>query len=147
MRLPGPPAPVFPAGGTLPAKRPIAMLENLFNQGNYAATKQLLDASILRHEATASNLANIETPGYKRVDLPTDYPKEFEAALRSGGKLPVPVLAQDTVTPSHRKDGNNVVLDNELIVMNRNGAEYEALTEFVSGSIKQLRLAITGRNA
>lgn len=31
--------------------------------------------------------------------------------------------------------------------MNRNAAEYDALTEFVSGSLKQLRVAITGRTA
>ena len=31
--------------------------------------------------------------------------------------------------------------------MSKNEAEYEMLTEFVSGSIKQLKLAITGRTA
>ena len=123
------------------------MIENLFTQGNYAATKQMLDASVLRHEALASNLANIETPGYKRLEISRDFQKEFAAALRAGGSVPTPVLAQDTVTPSQRKDGNNVVLDRELLAMNQNGAEFDALTEFVSGSIKQLRLAITGRNA
>ena len=123
------------------------MIEKLFNQGNYAATKQLLDASIVRHEALASNLANIETPGYKRVDLPRDFSKEFAARVRAGGSAPVPVLAQDTAAPSQRKDGNNVVLDHEMMAMNRNVAEYDALTEFVSGSLKQLRLAITGRSA
>jgi len=123
------------------------MIENLFNQGNYAATKQLLDASVLRHEGLASNLANIETPGYKRVDLSPDFAREFAARVRAGGTAPAPVLTQDTATPSQRKDGNNVVLDHELIAMNRNAAEYDALTEFVSGSIKQLRLAVTGRGA
>lgn len=123
------------------------MIENLFTQGNYAATKQMLDASVLRHEALASNLANIETPGYKRLEISRDFQKEFASALRAGGSVPTPVLAQDTVTPSQRKDGNNVVLDRELLAMNQNGAEFDALTEFVSGSIKQLRLAITGRNA
>ena len=146
MRLRGPPVPALPADGTSFAKRPTAMIENLFNQGNYAATKQLLDASVLRHQALASNLANIETPGYKRLDIPREFPKEFEAALRAGRSVPTPVISEDTLTPSQRKDGNNVVLDNELMVMSRNGAEYDALTEFVSGSIKQLRLAITGRN-
>ncbi len=123
------------------------MIENLFNQGNYVATKQLLDASILRHEALASNLANIETPGYKRLDISQDFQKEFSAALKSGDSVPMPKLVQDTATPSQRKDGNNVVLDRELLALNRNGAEYDALTEFVSGSIKQLHLAISGRNA
>ena len=45
------------------------MIEALFNQPNYQATKKLLDVSVLRHEALASNLANLETPNYKRIDV------------------------------------------------------------------------------
>lgn len=121
------------------------MIEKLFNQGNYAATKQLLDAGVVRHEALASNLANIETPGYKRLDLPPDFQKDLVTRMNSGGKGPAPVLIEDTLSPAKGKDGNNVVLDHELMAMNRNAAEYDALTEFVSGSIKQLRVAVTGR--
>ena len=123
------------------------MIDNIFNQGNYAATKMLLDASILRHQALASNLANVETPGYKRLDLPADFVKELAARVRSGASAPTPSLTEDFAAPSQRKDGNNVLLDSELMSMNRNSAEYDALTEFVSGSIKQLRLAVTGRSA
>lgn len=121
------------------------MIENIFNQGTYAASKHLLDASVLRHEALASNLANIETPGYKRVDLPRDFAKEFATRLRAGNPAPTPALVEDTASPAQRKDGNNVTLDRELLAMNRNAAEYDALTEFVSGSLKQIRLAISGR--
>lgn len=123
------------------------MIQGIFNQGTYAASKQLLDASIVRHEALASNMANIETPGYKRVDLPQDFAKQFASSLRGGGTAPAPTLAVDTTAQSQRADGNNVSLDKELLSMNRNAAEYDVLTEFVSGSLKQLRLAISGRNA
>lgn len=123
------------------------MIQEIFTQGTYAASKQLLDASVVRHEALASNMANIETPGYKRVDLPQDFAKQFAASVRNGGTAPTPTLAADTAAPSQRADGNNVSLDKELLSMNRNAAEYDALTEFVSGSIKQLRMAITGRSA
>lgn len=123
------------------------MIQEIFNQGTYSASKQLLDASVLRHEALASNLANIETPGYKRVDLPKDFEKEFAARLRTGGAAAAPNLAVDNDAPALRADGNNVSLDHELLAMNRNAAEYDTLTEFVSGSLKQLRVAITGRTA
>ena len=36
------------------------MIEAIFSQPAYAATKKLMDATALRHEAIASNLANIE---------------------------------------------------------------------------------------
>ena len=38
------------------------MIDALFSQSNYLAAKKMLDASVLRHEAIASNLANLETP-------------------------------------------------------------------------------------
>ena len=125
------------------------MIEQLFSGTNYQATKQLLDAATLRHEALAANIANVETPGYKRVDLAKEFSQEFTAHLHNGGGAgaPVPQIAEDATASARRKDGNNVQLDKELLAMSKNEAEYETLTEFVSGSIKQLRLAITGRSA
>ena len=76
------------------------MIEKLFNQGNYAATKQLLDASIVRHEAFASNLSNIETPGYKRLDLPPDFQKDLVTRMNSGAKGPAPILIEDSLSPA-----------------------------------------------
>ena len=127
----------------------IAMIDQLFSSANYQATKQLLDVAMVRHEALAANLSNIETPGYKRVDLPKDFSQEFATHLRSGGgaSAPMPTIVQDSAASSRRKDGNTVQLDKELLAMSKNEAEYDMLTEFVSGSIKQLKLAITGRSA
>jgi flagellar basal-body rod protein FlgB len=64
-----------------------------------------------------------------------------------GSQIEVPKLAVDNAATSTRKDGNTVELDRELLALNRNNTEFETLTELVSGSIKQLRLAVTGRNA
>ncbi len=127
----------------------IAMIEQLFSGTNYQATKQLLDAATMRHEALAANIANLETPGYKRVDLPKDFAQEFAAHVRSGGTsaAPAPKIVEDSAATARRKDGNTVQLDKELLAMTKNEAEYDVLTEFVSGSIKQLKLAITGRSA
>ena len=43
-----------------------AVLDNLYSQENYLISKKLLDATHLRHEALSNNLANVETPGFKR---------------------------------------------------------------------------------
>jgi flagellar basal-body rod protein FlgB len=61
--------------------------------------------------------------------------------------LPAPVLVQDASATSQRLDGNNVEMDKELIEMSSNTAQYDTLTEFVSASLKQLKVAITGRSA
>ena len=125
------------------------MIEQLFSGTNYQATKQLLDAATTRHEALASNISNIETPGYKRVDLPKDFAREFSTYVQSGGHSAAPAakIVEDASASSRRKDGNTVQLDKELLAMSKNEAEYETLAEFVSGSIKQLKLAISGRSA
>ena len=49
--------------------RMTAILDNLYSQENYLISKKLLDATHLRHEALANNLANVETPGFKRRRL------------------------------------------------------------------------------
>ncbi|MCE9612508.1 MAG: hypothetical protein K8R23_20095 [Chthoniobacter sp.] len=123
------------------------IIESLFSSTNYQASKKLLDAATLRHEALATNLANVETPGYKRVDLPKTFAAEFAERIRSGNVAgaPAPKLAEDLTTTSQRKDGNNVELDKELLALGKNVSEYDTLTEFVSGSLKQLRMAISGR--
>lgn len=123
------------------------MIDRLFATQNYDASKRLLDAAALRQEALAANIANAETPGYKRVDLEQSFATEFAARLRAGqvAGTPTPKIVEDTTTSSERMDGNSVEVDKELLAMGKNGAEFEALTEFVSGSLKQLRMAITGR--
>lgn len=125
------------------------MIEALFSDGNYVAQKKLLDATVLRHEALAANIANVETPGYKRVDLPKTFNDEFAARLRAGDAqtISMPTLSEDADSVSQRPDGNNVDLDKELLVMSGNSMQFETLGEFVSASLRQLRLAITGRQA
>jgi len=109
-----------------------------------------MDVAVLRQEIFASNLANLETPGFKRLQVSTDFTKVFNEALKSGsvgkiGKVQMPTVSKDFATPAQRKDGNNVVLQDELLAMGKNGSEYEALVDFVGGSMRTLKMAITGR--
>lgn len=132
------------------------MIEPVAQSSNYLLARKLLDASVMRHEAIASNIANAETPGYRRMDVAPD----FAAALRSryapgaasaasAADLAAlqPRLAEDTSVRAVRPDGNSVEVDSELLAMNRNQVEHEFLTELVSRHIKQLKTAITGRVA
>jgi flagellar basal-body rod protein FlgB len=125
------------------------MIEALFSDPNYVAQKKLMDATVIRHVALAANIANIETPGYKRVDLPKEFNEEFAAHLRAGQPelTPNPVLAEDAGAIAQRPDGNTVDLDKELLSMSNNTMQFETLGEFVSASLQQLRLAITGRSS
>lgn len=127
------------------------MIDPIFKSENYLLARQLLDASVLRQEAIAANIANAETPGYRRVDLAPDFATQLRTKLESGslatGGMIAPSLIEDAHARSQRPDGNTVEIEKELLEMNRNGIDHEFLTELVSRSIKQLKLAITGRPA
>jgi flagellar basal-body rod protein FlgB len=125
------------------------LLQNLYEQENYLVAKKLLDATHLRHENLANNLANVETPGFKRRDLPKTFSVELRRAVERKDfrrvKTLIPRSLEDRQAKPVRMDGNTVQLDEELLAMNRNALNYEFLTQMVSGSIKELNLAIKGR--
>jgi flagellar basal-body rod protein FlgB len=125
------------------------MVDPIFQSDNYQVARKLLDAAALRQEAIASNIANAETPGYRRLDLAPDFAEQLKSHVRAGdiGRAAEmrPKLVEDTHARTVRPDGNTVEIENELLAMNRNSVEYEFLTEVVSRNIKQLKLAITGR--
>jgi flagellar basal-body rod protein FlgB len=126
------------------------MIDPIFQTDNYQLARKLLDAAALRQEAIASNIANAETPGYRRLDISTDFAEQLKARSRNGElassvSTVQPTLVQDPFARSVRPDGNSVEIEKELLAMNKNAVEYEFLTEVVSGNIKQLKMAITGR--
>jgi flagellar basal-body rod protein FlgB len=126
------------------------MIEALFNQPSYLAAKKTLDAVELRQHAIANNIANLETPGYKRVDLSPTFQAELERACNSGDARQLssltPMLATDTTAVSSSPDGNTVNLEKELMHMNQNALTNALETQLVSGMLQRMRLAITGKS-
>lgn len=125
------------------------MIESLFNQTSYVAAKKMLDVSAMRHEALASNLAHLEAPGYKRVDIAPSFSSELQQAVGSRDASQIaqtqPKLAIDSTAISSRADGNTVELESELLKMNQNVLEHNLETQILTGAMLKLRLAITGR--
>lgn len=126
------------------------MIDPIFQSDNYQLARKLLDASVLRQEAIATNIANSETPGYRRLDLAPDFAAQLKARVAAGDFAAQahqirPQLVEDQTARTVRPDGNTVELERELLLMNRNAVEHEFLTELVSRNLKQLKLAITGR--
>lgn len=128
------------------------MIDPIFQTDNYQLARKLLDAAVLRHEAVATNIANAETPGFRRLDLAPDFGVQLKARMAAGdfartaGSLK-PQLAEDLTARTVRPDGNSVEMERELMIMNRTSVEHEFLTEIVSNNIKHLKMAITGRSA
>lgn len=125
------------------------MIDLILERENYVLAKKLLDASHARHQALAGNLANAETPGFKRSDLKVDFAQQLQKLaagddLQSIANLKVQIEV-DLNSPSVRPDGNNVQLDTELLKMNQNSMQFEFLAQYASNSLKRIKTAITGQ--
>jgi len=124
------------------------MIDPVFQSDNYQLARKLLDASVVRQEAIASNIANVDTPGYHRLDVAPDFATQLRTSLEAGRLSEAdalkPSIVEDPTARSVRPDGNSVEMETELLAMNRNTVDYDYLTEVVSRNIKQMKIAING---
>lgn len=130
----------------------IVMIEALLNSPNYQASKAILDLTAERHRVMASNLANVHTPGYQRMDISESFRSDLQNAIKqqdSAALSQVGSLEVETVNGllPESPDGNTVNLERELMYISQNALEFEANTQFVSGSLARLKMAITGRTS
>ena len=114
-----------------------------------ATTRGLSDALTLhqkRHEVLASNVANVETPGYRAKEL------DFGAALKEAfaavaeepvERLPETRVVEDLDAPP-RADGNTVDVDMQMAKLSANGGRYVALARILGHRLAILRQAIDG---
>ncbi|TWH60088.1 flagellar basal-body rod protein FlgB [Desulfitobacterium sp. LBE] len=115
-----------------------------------------LDASSLRYKVLANNVANDDTPDFKRSDVDFDL-LLGEAMGQTGGELPLKVtserhlqktgfnssgVVQDQGT-TYRNDGNNVDIDKEMVNVAENGIYYNSVTRAISAQLSHLRTVIT----
>lgn len=127
------------------------MIDALFNQPNYVGAKKMLEATVLRHEAIASNIANVEQPHYQRIDLAPNFQKELNRALsaRDTSQLSSlsPKLAVDTTALAANRDGNTVRLEHEMAELSQNYVQHAVENHLITSNLLKLRTAITGRPA
>lgn len=125
------------------------MIDALFSQPDYVAAKKMLDATVLRHEAIASNLANLETPNYQRIDVAPSFSKELREAVASGDVEKIsdlqPRLEVDASAVAANRDGNTVQLETELANLQQNFLQHSVETHFVTQELLRLRSAIVGQ--
>jgi flagellar basal-body rod protein FlgB len=93
-----------------------------------------MDLLSARQKLVASNIANVDTPGYQTQDI--DFQAEFQNAARSGPTITgVPGLA-------NKNDGNNVSLDRESRLLAENALRFQMASSLLRGQISQIRSAI-----
>lgn len=141
------------------------MLSTVFNRGSIPVLEALMRFSTIRHKAIANNVANVDTPGYKALDVSES---QFEKALARafedrrhspagifempsvGGihqtprGLEIPILPA-TQTGILRHINNNVDLDLEMGRMVKNASLHAVASTLLTHEFSQLRSAIQER--
>lgn len=106
------------------------------------------DASWLRHSVISNNIANADTPTYKRKDV--NFQSYLEEQLSGGVSLDDEVadaeldllngsIYTDYSTVSYRLDGNNVDIDTENSYMAQNQIKYYTILDSISQEFSRLR--------
>jgi flagellar basal-body rod protein FlgB len=102
---------------------------------------RVLDAAHIRHAVIAHNLANVNTPNFKRLEVPF----ALESATKTGGLVTQAVPIVQAEEGRTRVDGNSVDIDAEISLLHRNSLLAAATTQILAQQLAQLRSAIVGR--
>jgi len=131
------------------------------NGSHFRMIERTLDAASLRQAVIANNIANVDTPRFKRSEV------QFESLLQQSlTDSPAKVVGRRT-DPRHINIGrtsqeikpkivvdensvmnnnlNNVDIDSEMSLMAKNQLRYNALVQQASHEIKLARTAVEGR--
>ena len=113
------------------------------------------NGSWARNEAIANNIANVDTPGYKRQDV--SFQNELQQALRNNKYVtldqkvknvqsrlsPVePRTYIDAAGFSYRLDKNNVDIDTENVEMASNQLLYNGIVQSINNEFSNLKTVI-----
>jgi flagellar basal-body rod protein FlgB len=99
-----------------------------------------LDLVTFRHELISSNLANVDTPGYRTQDV--DFESEMKRADQRLESDPVSPHVQEVKGLIERPDGNNVSLDRETLALAQVQLQYHAGVELLRNEIHMVQSAI-----
>ncbi|MEW6102432.1 MAG: flagellar basal body rod protein FlgB [bacterium] len=116
--------------------------------------KKGLDSATLRHNVISNNVANVNTPGFKKQSVifedalkenkisakrlnPKHIPFSYEKSKNSGRII----TENDTI---YRNDGNNVDLDKEMEDLAKNAIYYNSIATRLARKFSLLKLVAQG---
>lgn len=107
---------------------------------------KLLDVADLRHRVLANNVANVNTPEYRQLDV--SFEDAFAQALNRGSIQQAtrlnPLLVEG-LGGATRVDGNNVDIDMEMSRLTKNTLLYRTFAQLLATELSTMRTAISGR--
>ena len=124
---------------------------NIYNYVNIL--DKAADAANIRNELLANNIANVDTPDYKRKDI--DFESLLQAELAGGDSLYKrvveanqdlsvlnPQVYTDNASLSYRLDGNNVDIATEEAYLAENQIKYQALVDLMNQEFSRYKTVL-----
>lgn len=128
-------------------------MREVFNNVNFY--KKALDGLSLRNTAITQNLANVNTPNYKRkivvfedqlkaaIEKKRVYMRTTHEKHMDKGKTNFQPKVLEDKSVSYRIDGNNVNIDTEEAELAKNQIMYNAMINQVIGEFEKIKNVIT----
>ena len=111
----------------------------------YDLLTRLISASEQRQQVISHNIANVNTPGYRRLEL--DFESALAEEIRRGsptaGPAATPTVRETPGLPA-RLDGNNVDIDVEMGKLTKNALLQQVYLQLMSTDMNQMRRAMEG---
>jgi len=102
-------------------------------------------AESLRQTTIASNTANIETPGYRRLDI--NFEKLLAKAMRSPDTADIQDIESEVYQPLNtpiRSNDNDVILEAEIGEMIKNSLRHTTYVRLLQKKFAQIEAAMSG---
>ena len=102
-----------------------------------------IKAETLRQKAIANNIANLETPGYRRIDV--KFEELLAKCLRSSGEFDLSEVKPEIYRPKQtpvKSNGNDVNLEAEIGKMIKNTLRHKAYIRLLNKKYNQIELAM-----
>ena len=128
------------------------MIDGLFQSPGLQSLGLTMDEAALRQQAISTNIANVNTPGYKRMDVSSSFETAYTQSLRnlsegdSAEDMPDAIITTADVQGPARPDGNTVQLEQEMLGLAQNGARYEFAGQMLQNNFHGMKYAITGQS-
>jgi flagellar basal-body rod protein FlgB len=139
------------------------MFDLLSSNFTIQAMDQSMTLATRRMALIASNMANIDTPGYHTQDFDFNGALKNELAKLDGSQMPIsqthpkhfPLQSEaslppptDEILPSYeRNDGNDVSLDRESLLLARTQNNYQISSSFAQLELRKIRQMIRDARA
>ncbi len=114
---------------------------SIMNTAQLTLTEKFLDLATARQSLLVSNIANVDTPGYRTQDM--DFHGELVRALTQDPNMPMIPVPRDVPGLLSRPDGNNVSVDREGLLLAELELKYQAAAQAMRAEFALIRSVVS----